>query len=721
MGDRTIFDNSLLFNAGGGLEQIASFNMKWTALTVSVIVLLLIVYRYLRKRNGWRSVVKLVEDNLVACAAAVWICGFILYCCAYWEDYDAGNIIVVFTKGAISAFSMFLSGSGAIDVKSGLRDSVLFISLITSLNLFAMFISAMVILKVLGYKVESYFKMKFGKVTERTLVFWGVNENSLMLAESMAGDGGASVIFVDIPSDMVSDNSNPLLGIMDGRGISRDYIFRMENMGAYLLRAKCSFSDLNSRSAAQDDIYNCLGVRLLRKYVRKAEVVNFYFLSDNEQDNLDNLMAIVKFFGPDQVDNLPLSRIYCHARGNSLNNIIDRLSEKICFVDSSKLSVLQLQKHVDCQPASFVDADVDSAVVKSAFNALVIGFGEAGRDAFQYLYEFSSFLGEDAGPSPRTINVVDARLSEKKTRFLINSPALKDREDIDWWMDMSVDNEAFWNRYREILDSLNYVVITLNDDKVASDLAVKLYETAYRYRSDMNKFKIFVRIKDVEAADKLQQASDYYMYKSNREDCGTSAIVSFGTNKSLFNKDVFDTEVVDASAREFSGQYYELYKVISEKLDAPGAPSPKGAAKDFKRYADRQQDISNVRHVHTKLILAGAYSKDGAVDSGRIEYLRRISIREGDTYPNALPASGDAFRLMENLSLCEHLRWNAKMELLGFVPRPYNPDTVYPERDYDAKNHECIVSCSELNDKEKFRATKIYDWAVVELSFRYDV
>ncbi len=721
MFDNNLFDNSLMGSCIEIVDDLTSFNMRWTFAVVVLIVCALVLYRFVRKWKGWPSILKLVEDKLAICALVVFLCGLSLYCIAYWEDYDVGNFIVVVPKAAVSAMSMFVSGSGLIEVKSSMKDSIIFMTLLTSVHVFSVFISAMVILKVLGYKVESYINLKLRKATGRTLVFWGVNENSLMLAESITDRTDTTVIFVDMPAEDGSDNSNPLLGVLDDRSVSRDDIYRMDNMGAFLLRAKCGFNDLNTRGGAarNEDVYSLMGIKMLRKFVRDGKKVNFYFLSDNEQENLDSLMAIVKFFGPDKIDDLSLSRIYCHARGNSLNNIIDRLSDKICFVDSSKLSILQLQNDVRYQPAAFVDVDTGKGVVTSAFNALVIGFGETGRDAFQFLYEFSSFLGGEGGPSRRTINVVDAMLSEKKTRFILNSPALNGRKDIDWWEDMSIDSEDFWNRYRIMIDSLNYLVITLNDDKMASDLAVKLYETAYRYRADMRKFKIFVRINDTEASDKLQQATNYYMSKSNREDRGTETIVPFGTSKSLFNISIFDTEVIDAAASKFSDQYYELYKAISEKLSSPGAPSPKDAAKDVKKYADRQQDISNVRHVHTKLILAGAYASDWTIDGKRLEYLREISHREGDTYPNAQPSAPDAFALMENLSLCEHLRWNAKMELLGFLPRPYNPAIPYPERDYDARNHECLVSCQELNDKKKFRATKIYDWAVVELSFRY--
>ncbi len=193
--------------------------------------------------------------------------------------------------------------------------------------------------------------------------------------------------------------------------------------------------------------------------------------------------------------------------------------------------------------------------------------------------------------------------------------------------------------------------------------------------------------------------------------------------KFSFDIDIFDAEVIDAQACKFSEQYNRIYCDIRETLHFAGAPSPTGFALDVKRNTDKQQNISNARHIFTKLILAGAYDQNGNLNQERLEELRHISKREGMVYVNArpdVPEMESAYTLMENLSLCEHLRWNAKMELLGFVRKPYEPDLDYASRDYDSKSHESIVPCHELNTLPKFRRSKIFDWAVVELSFKYD-
>ena len=65
-----------------------------------------------------------------------------------------------------------------------------------------------------------------------------------------------------------------------------------------------------------------------------------------------------------------------------------------------------------------------------------------------------------------------------------------------------------------------------------------------------------------------------------------------------------------------------------------------------------------------------------------------------------------------NLAYCEHIRWNAKMELLGFI--------YGDEKSMKHKTHNCILSCNELirSDKPYIVNTLKYDKGIVELSIR---
>ncbi len=694
------------------------FNLLWSAtLLVLAIAVLCINYHFRNKNKRW-SIIRFIENNLIKTVIGIAACGFLLYCWAYWEKNNAGNLIVVLPKAAVSALSMFLSTSGIVEVKSELKGNTLFITLFTLVYLSAILVSITVILKVLGYKAKSFIRMRIRKSSEKAYIFWGVNDNSLMLAESIykKEKGNATIVFVELPC---INEHNPLVGLFNKNSIQRASICRMEDIEAYLTKALHTFQDINSeeRSSSKKDIYSALGLHTLNRFIQNAQSVQFYFLSESEKENMDNLMDIIKFYGTEQFDKIPVEKIYCHARRNSLNNIIARESKKICFADSSYLSVLQLLKAPAYQPANFVDIDTSKTIVTSEFNALVIGFGETGRDTFNFLYEFSSFLGTDGELAPRTIHIMDTKLSQLKPKFINNCPALKDKSDINWWNDMTVDSQDFWDKYKELINKLNYIVITLNDDKTASDLAVKMYQTAYRYRKNLNHFKIFVRLKDSDSKQLLKHVSEYYKAGSDREDRDTNVLVPFGTYRSLFNEEIFDTDLIDCDADRFHLQYEEICDEMFGKAEKKEEEKPiKHVNDDIKQNCFHQQDISNVRHIDTKLILAGAYDMKGNRNEERLKYLQSIAVREGVEYNNAKVGT-PAYTIMENLSLCEHLRWNAKMELLGFVPYPSDLFPLAGKKDYAYKTHHCIVSCKELNTSLKH--TKIYDWAVVELSFMY--
>ncbi len=709
--------------------SLTAFNLIWSGLLIILAVLVLVIHHNRRRKNNEASIIEFIENNLLTCAGVIFVLGLLLYGRGFWSGNNAGNLIVLIPKVVISALGMFLSGSGLIEIKSNLKDSVFFMTIFTIVHFSAVMITVMMILKVLGYKVESYLKMRFNKAVGDTYVFWNINNNSLMLAESIAARQNATIIFVELP-DKEKKSGNFIKGFMASGGISKEFLFRMEKINAYLVSSKGRFVDLKSNLSGMPvakDMYDSMGLRSLAVFLSEVDE-SLYFLSDVQNDNVENLMSMVNFFGVANASSLPFTKIYCHARYNSLNSILairseTGNSEKIIFADSSKLSVLQLQKDLRALPANYVDIDTSAGVVKSQFDALIIGFGETGRDVFKFIYESSAFLGADGNPSPRKINIMDAKLSDLKSRFLNSAPALKDRNDIVWWDNMSVGSPEFWDRYVDTVEDLDYIVIAINDDKLASELAVKLYNSAYRYRSNMSKFRIFVRLADNEAADMLQLASDYYKEKSNKEDKGTNTLVPFGTYKTLFNIDIFDSEVIDAEADKFEKQYKAISGEIYKEMQSANSPSPTGFAADVKKNTDKQQNISNARHVLTKLILAGAFDNQGNLNAERLEELQKFSYREGVRYVNAdpdVPEKLPAYTLMENLSLCEHLRWNAKMELLGFVRRPYDPSKDYCVRDYDLKNHESLVPLHDLNTIEKFRRSKIYDWAVVELSFKYN-
>ncbi|MBP3548548.1 MAG: hypothetical protein J6J64_07725 [Alistipes sp.] len=119
----------------------------------------------------------------------------------------------------------------------------------------------------------------------------------------------------------------------------------------------------------------------------------------------------------------------------------------------------------------------------------------------------------------------------------------------------------------------------------------------------------------------------------------------------------------------------------------------------YLRYSE-EQDISNYRHIKTKRCLAGL-SEDAPGNSVDIRLTKNSA-------------------LLTNLRRCEHLRWNAKMELLGFVYGDIEEEKR--TKDLRRRKHRCLVSCHELETGQDNKAI-VYDEIVVNLSFdrRFDM
>ena len=180
-------------------------------------------------------------------------------------------------------------------------------------------------------------------------------------------------------------------------------------------------------------------------------------------------------------------------------------------------------------------------------------------------------------------------------------------------------------------------------------------------------------------------------------------------------------DVLEKSAKQFK---YRYDIVCNKKTYVPSVDDEENAAEawlnrrltylnetdrlkrkenEIKVWYQEEQDRSNAWHVYTKVALA----KDGIT----LETLLLDSNKQ----------------LLHNLCDCEHLRWNAKMELLGFVAAK-EEDTLLLEdkpngnlrgawKNFRLRRHECIVDCQTLHSKPVLANTIQYDESTVRLSF----
>ena len=677
-------------------------------------------------------------------AFLIWVCGVILYMVGFNEHGSAASNVALLLRSSLSSMEMFVSHSDLIEVNEKFHGNPTYMALFALTHFCAVAISAIFILRLFGFRLVSWVKVMKAYICSwlplncNYYVMFGVNSNTLMLANSIhkkRKEEKQRIIFINMPkkghSHAATRFSFSHFFHSDSNGIDK-YLEDIEMMGALLFNSSRSFDNPILKHSIDDvfKVFQALDfswiVRMpLQNLLRNSATrknkkfngskVEFFFLSDEEKDNLIAVTVLQKI-PKKQIDYKNFSfNCYCHARKSQNNAAMlneGALAFKVHIIDTSNLAVLDLKRDNRFHPVNFVEKDTNTGTVKSAFTGMVIGFGETGRDAFRFLYEFSSFTKDNQGnPSAKKIHVIDKDIDDLKAEFLEEAPALKNNSEIEWWNVKSTHSAGYWDKLKSVIQELNYIVISVKDDEEAVGIATSIFEYAYRYRDNLNRFKIFVRLRNSMREDFLRKHKEFF-----------NVIVPFGSVMDAFSYETINKDVLEKAAKRFKYRYDILYgakfdaiengneeeyadeawlkrrKVYLEETDAV-----KRKESEIKIWYQEEQDRSNVWHIYTKIALVNE-----------------------DVTPESLQLDSNK-HLLQNLSDCEHLRWNAKMELLGFEPATSEDIKKEEEKSKDKqrdpwrslklRRHECIVDCQTLHFNPVLAKTIPYDESAVKLSF----
>lgn len=674
----------------------------------------------------------------------IWMCGVVLYMVGFNEHGSAASNIALLLRSCLSSMEMFVSHSDLIEVKEELHGNPTYMALFALTHFCAVAISAIFILRLFGFRLLSWVKIVWAYMWRwlrkecNYYVMFGINSNTVALAKSISKSESNErhcIIFINIPQKGHCHASTRFsfshFFHSDSNGIDK-YLEDIEEMGALLFNSSRSFENPILDKKADDVFkvfkaldFSCL-VRLpLQKLLRNSATrkdrnrnkskVEYFFLSDEENDNLQAI-TVLQIIQKEEIDYKHSSfYCYCHARKSQNNTAMlneGNLAFMVHIIDTSFLAVQNLKREKEYHPINFVEKDTNKGTVRSAFIGMVIGFGEIGRDAFRFLYEFSSFTKDDQGnPSAKKIHIIDKDIDELKSDFLMEAPALKNKPEIDWWNVQSTHSAEFWDKLKNIIQELNYIVISIKDDEEAIGIATSIFEYAYRNRDDFNRFKIFVRLRKSMREDFLRNHKEFL-----------KIIVPFGSVREAFSYDTVCKDVLEKAAKRFKYRYDILNGVKFNAIENSNEEEYADEAwlnrrsnylkennalnrkeSEIKIWYQEEQDRSNVWHIYTKIAL----------------------VNEDVTSDVLLFDSNK--QLLQNLSDCEHLRWNAKMELLGFESAT-NEDTRTlkdiengklrgPWKSFKLRRHECIVDCLTLHSNPVLAKTIPYDESAVKLSF----
>lgn len=694
--------------------------------------------------------------HLKLIAAGLWVLGLIVYLIGFScpdEPFRLG--ISTGLRAALSSMEMFVSHSDLIEVNGHWHHEPLYMFFFAAVHFLAVLVSAVFVIRLLGNRMQSWLKMawdgRFGcmcRCRKRKLyIFFESNEASMLLAQniveehekrSLRGDRGWNsyrIVFVGMPSDDTHSSRFTFSHFFSSRSHGNDHLDRIERWNAVT-----AYADRELDSAAMDGkIFRSLGLDNLERMVDRADDVRIFLLSDDESVNVRRTVVLKSCLsarcggskaapasGGAGGSPRPGYTLYCHARRESAHNLLeiqdvsDRVEIRV--LDSSYLSVEQLKMNVAYQPVSFVEVGADASV-ESEFNALIVGFGETGEDALRFLYEFGAFANRNGERSPFRCTVMDPDMERLRARFYARNPALADNPAVQL-LDTDCRTDRFWNWMKEAVATLNYVVVALGDDEAGMTLAVDICDFAIRYADKRENFKIFVRSYRSEKADYMEHAAAFY----DSREIGRPIVV-FGRMADMYTYDLIVGDRLSAEAEWF----YDKYNQVSpEKEKKSWSDRRKDALRQNTLAALRGlrrkegQDLANALHRRTKMHMIKQVLQNGnspLCGTELSDWLRSLQARKevdaGAAYPRVCPASGapdyDIGPVMLRLAQCEHLRWMAALELMGYVMTPEKTNELTLE-------HACLVSWNELDRvalrlKWNFKAS---DFSVVETTIELD-
>lgn len=672
-------------------------------------------------------------------------------------EFNNAELII---RSMIASLDMFM-----LDVDSNILDRLdshsILKGLIISQAALSFICTATLLISLVFSRAKAYYdlhrKTKITDEKSHLYVFFGINDNSKLLAKDIhERDDRSVIIFVD--NAEVKEDENDSWDNIVSLFTHRQKTFDVANDSKALVAiSSAKLCDIEEEWLEEEnpDVFAMTGLDRIRDFISELtrfpgeSQLHLFFLSDDEDNNIRSLLNLAK-------DATILSiakdagvehRIYCHARFNGPNRIVEDLAVRkhlnVEIVDSSHLAVELMKSTPEDQPirTAWLSNEYPT-IAERPLECLIVGFGEVGRDSFRFLYEFGTLLQmKDGRPSEAKphITAVDSQMKKIEGLFCVNKPALRFNEKGSHLSLLNVDwhEHGFFTKClsEEQCRSLNYIIVALGDDDQNISLAATIFQLIRRYRSDMSHLAIMVRCVKHEKMEMMQKVAAHY-----NKGCGVKdhdIIRIFGNPEKIYS---YDT-IVKADLTERGKKYYSNYaRLREEKADwmdrrrklmaVPVSESGEPGYPDLDnlRRLRRQesQDMANALHASTKTwLLREALGKgfDWNDFKSRFFNLDGSPNRGGSydsiSYPELTAAENE---IIKHLAMLEHARWISAHELLGYETN--NESHKCEER---SQLHNCMRPWEKLDEESRLSSSpdwqcdyKAYDYSVVDTSIYLD-
>ncbi|MBO7049025.1 MAG: hypothetical protein J6W42_00230 [Bacteroidaceae bacterium] len=459
------------------------------------------------------------------------------------------------------------------------------------------------------------------------------------------------------------------------------------------------YSRIPLSEAVGTDICSQMNLKDLELFL-KNHMCKVYLLSDDEKENLHCAEILYR-------DGCT-AEIFCRACREGVNRMYEDAMTKtpsinVHLVDSSYLAVRNIKNCQELLPVNYVEKGIDKngyreGWVDSAFNSMILGFGETGREALGFLYEHAAFVDRDFKRSPFSCVVMDRQMGKLEQAYRKSFPGMNESVGVFFKL-CEIGSNEFWLDLADRIQNLNYIVICLGDDRLNLYLAVEMVEYAFRHGKDLSKnFVILVAQEDPTHLDNV--TLNHYNQIGQYHNC----IRTFGDRKDVWTYDNMTNESIKAKAKSYFAGYMRaqgdtrdpevLWNQRDEEIETTS-----DYAIHAQRVRQRSQDYANCFHVSTKLALIGPEIYDCRRDIAKCI--------PADFKKNPIHYTGadeHAKKVLHYLAVHEHIRWEASHVAMGYTPGKVTDEVL--------KTHVCIMSYDDLTPEVQH-----YDYLVVKTTF----
>jgi hypothetical protein len=625
------------------------------------------------------------------------------------------------------------------NILDDIRDCPTLKGLIAAQTILSSLCTVAVIISLIFARAKAYYDLHYlTKVTanhNHLYLFFGINEPSILLAQDIRKNDKDKAVIIFVEQVRANEDDDGGLSNIFSVFTHQEKTFRVSKwIKAKVSLAECKPHDveLNRLRSDGNGKYDMLLELNLPKIKELISLLNqfddsqlhIFLLSADEDENIRDLVALANDVTISQMSGTSvLHRLYCHARRNGINRVIEDIAIQnrrldVRIVDSSHIAVELIKQQESCLPVQLVDLSAKNpTTVTSEFRSLIIGFDEVGQDAFRFLYEFAAFVDSGSSEnwvirSPFKCVAIDKSMNSIRGAFEAFTPVVRNNPYIKL-VEADCNSKLFFESYCN--QTLNYVVIATGNEEESMNLAVRILSYLRIHDHDVSKLRIMVRCYTKEKIEVLQKIADHY--NNGITDINGAPIINmFGKPDEIYSYRMIVDDVLVKQAKQFNSSYSQL--AGEAPWDERREKALNNATLDRLQNLRRKeaQDLANAVHASTKLFLL---KKALTPKLGWKEFLFRYFI--GDTPDREGSKSeihyrgldDDENQVIKNLAILEHVRWQASHEMLGYRCAKHGMET-----NDQLRVHNCMINWGEL-DKESARNNsdyKAYDYLTVDNS-----